>query len=66
MWALARPDGGGACRNLRATEPRALREHPPGFLLDRDAAETGLQSEALGNLVVEITYDDRCHVAIIV
>jgi hypothetical protein len=65
MGALPRTDGGGSCRNFRATEPSALREDSPSFLLDRDAAKTRLQSQAVSYLIIEIADDDRRHADIV-
>jgi len=59
--ALARADSRGTRGDLGPADLRAFRQDSQRLLLDRDAAETGLQPQALGDLFIEVSDDDRCH-----
>ncbi len=61
MRALARADSRGTRGDLGPAEVRAFCLDASHFLLDRDAAETGLQPQALGDLSIEVSDHDRCH-----
>ncbi len=63
MGPLASANSGSPLGNFRPADPRALRENPPHFFLDRYAAQTGLWPQPLDHLVIEVPDDDRCHVA---
>jgi hypothetical protein len=58
---LASPDGACPPRDLPARQGRALRQHPPRLLLDRDPSETRLQAKPRGHLVVQIPDHDARH-----
>jgi hypothetical protein len=61
MRTLSGADGGHPPGDLGASGPPAFREKTPGLLLDRDAAQTRLQSQARRRLAVQIADDDRGH-----
>jgi hypothetical protein len=59
--ALARADSRGTRGDLGPAEVRAFCQDASRFLLDRDTAETSLQPQALSDLFIEVSDDDRCH-----
>jgi hypothetical protein len=59
--ALARADHGSPGSDLGPARSGALRENAAGLLFDRHTAEASLQPQALGDLVIEISDDDRSH-----
>jgi hypothetical protein len=61
MGALAGANDCGPCGNLGPAYLRSFCQYSPRLVLDRHAAETGLQPQALSDLVIEISDDDRCH-----
>jgi len=59
--ALARSDGGGPSRYLRSAQLGTQGDETAGLLLDGHSAQTRLQSQPFGDLVVEIADDDSGH-----
>jgi hypothetical protein len=58
---LARADGRGPRGDLGPADLRAFCQDSPRLLLDRDAAVTRLQTQALNHFVIQVSDDDRRH-----
>jgi hypothetical protein len=61
MGTLARTNRRGTRGDLGPADLRAFCQDPLRLLLDRDAAETGLQPKALSHFVIEVPDDERRH-----
>ena len=48
-------------RDLSPTDPGALGEEPPGLLLRGHTSKPGLEAQALGHPVVEVSDQHACH-----